>query len=75
MKVDVQENRVFLHLGNYEFEIVVPPTLAERNPEAAAQATRDLVERQMRQHLHDAVEAHFVAGCAAITPSCFPVED
>ena len=38
--------RVYLRLGNYEFEIVVPPTIAGA---AGAEATADLLQRQLNE--------------------------
>lgn len=45
--VEVQGSRVFMRLGNYEFEIVVPPTLqrAAGHLEAAAATARLLGEK------------------------------
>lgn len=43
-----QGERVFVRIGNYEFEVVVPPLLREfGDPVEAARSTADLLERQL----------------------------
>lgn len=47
--VVAEGGRVFLTLGNFEFEIIVPPTLAEANPHTAAEHTAALLTEQLAQ--------------------------
>lgn len=48
--VAAEVGRVFLTVGNFEFEIIVPPTLAEANPDTAAKHTAALLAEQLKQH-------------------------